>query len=790
MFAPPISKPANKSASNHVALHSRAVPLAGRHSGFEYAPLVQPPVNDGPSRTRTVSAGRSAGQEPRDHSWNLCGVPASDPLRRTPELAVGAVDDPLEHEAERVAGDVMRMPAGGLTLSSAPQNISRKSEAGEEEKPQREASGQQPATGEVPAIVREVLRSSGQPLDTATRAFFEPRFKYDFSAVRVHTDAHATESARQINSLAYAVGTDVVFRSDTFAPDTPVGKGLLAHELAHVVQQRHATANGPLSLGRPGDLAEQEAELAATGVMFGRQAAPSAGAENAARVVRRSPGPTPPKPSPPDWLGPLRAAAKHIFGDVWDVRISGLGLTPVGPYDQLKSYLRTFNLNRPPNVEPMAAAHIVGGEHIRDLGWDMSYDKAPCVGVAQSLHDKWSGEMNSHMSQKGMMGGRTTATAGRTIVGPDVVKAAHHEVYRGFPELQDISLRIINNEAKRIMGAKYGMPEPTSPMAAHLGGMPKPKSAMDVHKGSPMPKPKSVMDVHQGAPMPKPKSAMDVHKGSPMPKPKSAMDVHKGSPMPKPKSAMEVHKGSPMPKPKSAMEVHKGAPMPKPKSAMEVHKGSPMPKPKSAMDVHKGAPMPKPKSVMDVHEGSPMPEPKSVMDVHGGGMPEAKSPLEPPTLEPPTLEPPTSGGLAAGGMAMESAAMFEFAVFNLVLPLLFDWMEEGLEADRREAIENALQAAMPEIQAELIRHGVAREPWGEFAAILQQTKGGRAIYANVSCKIELEAPPELRFYLVNLKLSMTKISRYDGGDHYVVSLPVYTPDALATELLRDVPDAL
>jgi hypothetical protein len=599
--------------------------------------------------------------------------------------------------------------------------------------------------GEVPALVHQVLNSPGRPLDTATRAFFEPRFKYDFSAVRVHTDAHATGSARQINSLAYAVGTNVVFRSDTFAPDTPVGKELLAHELSHVVQQRHAAANGPLSLGRPGDLAEQEAELAATGVMFGRQAAVSAGAENAARVVRRSPGPTPPKPSPPEWLGPLRDAATHISGDVWEVRISGLGLSPVGPYDQLKAYLRTFNLNRPPNVEPLVAAHIVGGEHMRDLGWDMPYEKAPCVGVGQSLHDKWSGEMNSHMSQKGMMGGRTTATAGRTIVGPDVVKAAHYEVYKGFPELQNISLRVINLEAKRIMGAKYGMPKPTSPMAAHQGGMPKPKSRMDVHKGSPMPKPKSVMDVHKGSPMPKPKSVMDVHKGSPMPKPKSRMDVHKGSPMPEPKSRMDVHKGSPMPEPKSRMDVHKG---------------------------------------------SPMPKPKSVMDVHRGGMPAAKSPLEPPPLEPPTLEPPTGGGLAAGGMAMESAAMFEFAVFNLVLPLLFDWMEEGLEADRRVAIENALQAAMPEIQGELIRHGVAREPWGEFAAILQQTKGGRAIYANVSCKIELEAPPELRFYLVNLKLSMTNISRYDGDDHYVVSLPVYTPDALATELLGDVPDAV
>ena len=143
--------------------------------------------------------------------------------------------------------------------------------------------------GEAPALVHQVLNSPGRPLDAATRAYFEPRFKHDFSAVRVHADAQATESARQINSLAYTVGTKLVFRSDTYAPDTPVGKGLLAHELTHVVQQRHATANGPLSLGRPGDVAEQEAQLAANGVMSGRQAAFSLPHQVTRRTVSRSP---------------------------------------------------------------------------------------------------------------------------------------------------------------------------------------------------------------------------------------------------------------------------------------------------------------------------------------------------------------------------------------------------------------------------------------------------------------------------------------------------------------------
>lgn len=94
----------------------------------------------------------------------------------------------------------------------------------------------------VPPIVNEVLASSGQPLDPTTRAFMEPRFGYDFSGVRVHTDANAAESARAINALAYTVGRTVVFANGYYAPRTSEGQKLLAHELAHVVQQRGSDA--------------------------------------------------------------------------------------------------------------------------------------------------------------------------------------------------------------------------------------------------------------------------------------------------------------------------------------------------------------------------------------------------------------------------------------------------------------------------------------------------------------------------------------------------------------------
>src|SRR5207344_1937947 len=74
----------------------------------------------------------------------------------------------------------------------------------------------------------------GQPLGPATRAYFEPRFGYDFSQVRVHSDTRAAESARSVNALAYTLGSNVVFGAGQYAPASSAGQRLLAHELAHV----------------------------------------------------------------------------------------------------------------------------------------------------------------------------------------------------------------------------------------------------------------------------------------------------------------------------------------------------------------------------------------------------------------------------------------------------------------------------------------------------------------------------------------------------------------------------
>jgi hypothetical protein len=136
---------------------------------------------------------------------------------------------------------------------------------------QRAAIGS-PSAGNAPPIVHEVLRSSGRPLDPATRDFFEPRFGHDFSQVRIHTGPQASASASSIGARAYTVGREIVFRNE-IGTGMNQGKELMAHELAHVVQQggRPACEMTNLSMTAPGDASEREADRAATAITTGEQ---------------------------------------------------------------------------------------------------------------------------------------------------------------------------------------------------------------------------------------------------------------------------------------------------------------------------------------------------------------------------------------------------------------------------------------------------------------------------------------------------------------------------------------
>ncbi len=149
------------------------------------------------------------------------------------QLSIGATSDPLEHEADNVANVVMRTPE---TV------VSRKCASCEEEEKEKRLQTK-PATtsahtsGAAPPVVHDALHSPGEPLDAASRQFFEPRFGRDLSDVRVHTGPLADDSAHAVDALAYTVGRDIVFAAGEYSPSSAQGRHLLAHELTHVLQQ-------------------------------------------------------------------------------------------------------------------------------------------------------------------------------------------------------------------------------------------------------------------------------------------------------------------------------------------------------------------------------------------------------------------------------------------------------------------------------------------------------------------------------------------------------------------------
>src|SRR5690348_6780024 len=115
-----------------------------------------------------------------------------------------------------------------------------------------------PPPGTASAAAQISPPGTGQPLDPAIRATMEPRFGQDFSGVRIHTDSQAAQSAQALGARAYTVGQDVVFGTGQFAPSSPAGQALLAHELTHVAQDGRARApDQALTLEPPGSTAER-----------------------------------------------------------------------------------------------------------------------------------------------------------------------------------------------------------------------------------------------------------------------------------------------------------------------------------------------------------------------------------------------------------------------------------------------------------------------------------------------------------------------------------------------------
>ena len=196
------------------------------------------------------------------HDFSRIPVYSKMPLKIQAKLIVSAPGDQYEQEADQVADAVM----AGYTLpvGQVSQGVQRKlyrvelrpedmvdsmppvegesgveyPEASPTEEVRRSASEE---TGTVTSgfdqSLRQATHGGGESLPSPTRSFMESRFGWDFSSVRVHSDARANTLAREVNARAFTLDNDIFFARSQYQPDSPEGRHLLAHELTHVVQQ-------------------------------------------------------------------------------------------------------------------------------------------------------------------------------------------------------------------------------------------------------------------------------------------------------------------------------------------------------------------------------------------------------------------------------------------------------------------------------------------------------------------------------------------------------------------------
>jgi hypothetical protein len=125
-------------------------------------------------------------------------------------------------------------------------------------------------------LAAAVTETAGRPIDAPTRAYFGARFGHDFTQIRIHDDATAARSTEALDARAYTLGNHIAFGPGEYAPQTGRGRALLAHELAHTLQQRHVHVGPAMipSVGESHNTAECEADAAATLALSARSVPP------------------------------------------------------------------------------------------------------------------------------------------------------------------------------------------------------------------------------------------------------------------------------------------------------------------------------------------------------------------------------------------------------------------------------------------------------------------------------------------------------------------------------------
>ena len=201
---------------------------------------------------------QTVGGQRRGHEFGRIKVEHTAAVAPHPKLIVGRADDPLEKEADRVADQAMRAPASGATA-----------QAGQKSDGPGQAPHDTRATPDGSPVQQQVAMDAGGPLPDSTREYFESRLGHDFGRVRVHTGLRAVDAAHAMHARAFTVGHNVVFGAGEYTPESRDGRTLLAHELAHVVQQsKGATSNDGPGIQRKELTQEGSAGSQATDILW------------------------------------------------------------------------------------------------------------------------------------------------------------------------------------------------------------------------------------------------------------------------------------------------------------------------------------------------------------------------------------------------------------------------------------------------------------------------------------------------------------------------------------------
>lgn len=211
----------------------------------------QKPVSSGLARPgiTTLAEAREAGltvaaSSRFEHDFSRIPIHSPGAGAIQTKLAISNPGDQYEQEADRVAGQVMRMIDAPL--------VQRKCDSCEEENQQLQ---RKPLAESITPFIQakrteggaasdritdqiNATKGSGRSMEGNTQSFMQSRFGADFSGVKIHTGDEAVQMNREMRAHAFTVGNNIFFNSGRYKPESESGKRLLAHELTHVVQQK------------------------------------------------------------------------------------------------------------------------------------------------------------------------------------------------------------------------------------------------------------------------------------------------------------------------------------------------------------------------------------------------------------------------------------------------------------------------------------------------------------------------------------------------------------------------